>query len=182
MKWALHYWEITAMNVNELDRTDLKILDVLQRDASLSAAQVGERVGVTAPTAWRRITRLEKVGVITGRHAAINPKKVGIGLTVYVRVKLVNGGREALMNFAHAIEKLPEVVECVTITGDASFLLRVLVKDTAAYDAFFIDALSALPGLLSTDSAIVLSTIKSSPLLPLGNVARRATLARNIVQ
>jgi DNA-binding Lrp family transcriptional regulator len=164
------------MSINELDKTDLRILDVLQRDASLSTAQIAERVGVTAPTAWRRILKLEKEGVITGRHAAINPISVGLGLTVYVKIKLVNGSREHLINFARAIQKMPEIVECVTITGDASFLLRVLVRDTAAYDAFFLDSLSSLPGLLSTDSAIVLSTIKSSPLLPLGNTQRRGTL------
>jgi Lrp/AsnC family transcriptional regulator len=163
------------MTIKDLDRTDLKILDVLQRDASLSAAQVGERVGVTAPTAWRRIMRLEQTGVITGRHAALDPKKIGIGLTVFVRIKLVNGGREHLLNFARAIQKLPEVLDCYTVTGDASFQLRVVVKDTAAYDAFYVDQLSALPGLLSTDSAIVLSTIKSSPVFPLGTTPRRGS-------
>ncbi len=164
--------------IEDLDRTDLRILDVLQRDASLSAAQVGEKVGVTAPTAWRRITRLEKSGVITGHHASIDPARVGLGLVAYVRVKLVNGTREYLTAFARAIEKIPEVVECVTITGDANFLLRVVAKDTAAYDAFFVDVMSRLPGLQNTDSAIVLSTIKSTRLLPLGIAPRQASLTR----
>ncbi len=165
-------------NLGELDRLDLRILDILQRDATLSAAQIGERVGVTGPTAWRRIARLEKAGIITGRHASIDAAKVGLGLTVYVKIKLVNGAREYLTAFARAVEKIPEIVECVVITGDASFLLRVLVKDTAAYDAFFVDVLSGLPGLLASDSIIVLSTVKSTPILPLGSPPRRASLAR----
>jgi Lrp/AsnC family transcriptional regulator len=155
------------VDISSLDRTDIKILNVLQQDGSLSAAQVGERVGITAPTAWRRITRLEKAGVILGRHATLDPKKVGVGLTVFVRVKLVSGGRDSLTAFSRAIHKLPEVVDCYVITGDANFLLRVVTSDTAAYDAFFLDHLSALPGILSTDSSIALNTIKSSHMLPL---------------
>ncbi len=142
--------------ISDIDRTDLRILDILQRDASLSAAQVAEKVGVTAPTAWRRITRLEKSGIIMGRHASIDSSRVGFGLVAYVRVKLVSGTREYLTNF----------------------LLRVVAKDTAAYDACFVDVLSRLPGLLNTDSAIVLSTIKSTRLLPLGTVPRHASLTR----
>jgi Lrp/AsnC family transcriptional regulator len=155
------------MDISSLDRTDIKILNVLQKEGSLSAAQVGERVGITAPTAWRRITRLEKAGVILGRHATLDPKKVGVGLTVFVRVKLVSGGRDSLAAFSRAIHKLPEVVDCYVITGDVNFLLRVVTRDTAAYDAFFLDHLSALPGILSTDSSIALNTIKSSHMLPL---------------
>lgn len=166
----------TAMS--DLDKTDLRILDVLQRDASLSAAEVGEKVGVTGPTAWRRIIRLEKAGVITGRHATIDAAKVGFGLTVYVKVKLINGARDYLTAFARAVEKIPEIVECVMTTGDASFLLRVLVKDTAAYDAFFVEVLSGLPGLLATDSVIVLSTVKSTQILPLGVAPRHSSLTR----
>lgn len=169
--------------VNDLDKTDLRILDALQRDACLSAAEVGEKVGVTGPTAWRRILRLEKMGVITGRHAAIAAAKVGFGLTVHVKVKLVSGAREYLTAFAKAIETIPEIVECVTTTGDASFLLRVLVRDTEAYDAFLVDVLCGLPGVLTTESAIVLSTVKSTRILPigippLGIPPRQSSLAR----
>jgi Lrp/AsnC family transcriptional regulator len=167
LRRLLHFLELHVMSVAELDRTDIKILNVLQQEGALSAAQVGERVGVTAPTAWRRITRLEKAGVILGRHATLDLKKVGLGLIVFVRVKLVNGGRDSLAAFSRAIHKLPEVVDCYTITGDVNFLLRVVTSDTVAYDAFFLDHLSALPGILSTESSIALSTIKSTQVLPL---------------
>ena len=161
------------MNDTNLDRTDLKILDVLQGEGSLSAAQVGERVGVTAPTAWRRITHLQKSGVILGCHAALDPKKLGLGVMAFVRVKLTSGGRDSLVAFARAIQKLPEVVDCHTITGDVNFLLRVVAKDIAAYEAFFLDHLAALPGVLSTESSIALTTIKSTHVLPLPAAPKR---------
>jgi DNA-binding Lrp family transcriptional regulator len=162
------------MNAKALDRTDVRILDVLQRDASLSAAQVSERVGVTPPTAWRRIMQLEKTGVILGRHARIDPAKVGLGVQAIVRVKLINGDREHLAAFARAIEKIPEVIECITLTGDISFLLRVIAPDMTAYNTVLMDQLAKLPGLLSTDSSIVLATIKSTQLLPLRLAASEA--------
>ena len=165
-------------NTDELDRTDLRILEVLQRNATLSAAEVGELVSVTGPTAWRRITRLEKAGVITGRHAVIDPAKVDLGLTVYVSIRLINGSREYLTAFAQAIENVPEIVECSMTTGGSSFLLRVLVRDTAAYEAFFVEVIAGLPGLLATDSIFVLSKVKSDPMLPVGVAPRRASLSR----
>ena len=151
----------------ELDRGDLRILEVLQHHANLSAAEIAEKVDMTASTCWRRITRLEEQGVIKSRVTLLDREKVGLNVTVFSRVKLVAHGRDSLARFEAAVREHPEVLECYTLMGDTDFLLRIVVRDIKAYEAFFLDHLSKMPGVESVHSSIALSTIKETTALPL---------------
>jgi len=151
----------------ELDRSDLQILDVLQNHGDLSAAEVAERVGMTTSTCWRRIGRLEQLGVIRNRVALIDREKVGLNLMVFAQVKLDSHGRDALMKFSQAVRKYPEVLDCYTVMGSTDFILRIVEKDIKSYEAFFLDKLANFPGVQSVQSSIALSVVKESTALPL---------------
>jgi len=151
----------------ELDRGDIRILEVLQTNGNLSAAEVAERVGMTTSTCWRRISRLEDQGVIRSRVTLLDREKVGLNVTVFSRVKLAAHGRDTLGRFEQAVREHPEVLECYTLMGDTDFLLRICVRDIKAYEAFFLDHLSKMPGVESVHSSIALSTIKETTALPL---------------
>ncbi|HEY1283761.1 MAG TPA: Lrp/AsnC family transcriptional regulator [Steroidobacteraceae bacterium] len=151
----------------ELDRGDLRILEVLQQHGNLSAADIAEKVDMTTSTCWRRISRLEEQGVIKSRVTLLDREKVGLNVTVFSRVKLAGHGRDSLVRFEEAVREYPEVLECYTMMGDTDFLLRIVVRDIKAYEAFFLDHLSKLPGVESVHSSIALSTIKETTALPL---------------
>ena len=134
------------MTQRNLDRTDLKILDVLQQQGNLSAAEIAEKVGLTATTAWRRISRLEEEGVIRQRVALLNREAVGLSVTVFAQVRLSTQGREAISRFEQVVRKHPEIMECYTMLGETDFLLRIVARDIRAYEAFYLDHLSRFPG------------------------------------
>ncbi len=106
----------------ELDKADLRILEVLQQHGNLSAAEVAEKVDMTTSTCWRRITRLEEAGVIKSRVTLLDREKVGLNVTVFSRVKLSAHGRDSLGKFEQAVREHPEVLECYTLMGDTDFL------------------------------------------------------------
>ena len=151
----------------EIDRTDARILDALQKDGSLSAAQLAERCNLTTTTAWRRLQRLEAEGTIKGRVAVLDRRKLGLNVVVFVEIKLAATGRDALTAFGHSIQKFPEVLDCYTIMGDKDFFLRIVVPSIEAYEAFFLDHLSRIPGVQAVNSTIALSVIKESTAIPI---------------
>src|ERR1700683_467953 len=152
---------------SDLDRTDVRILDLLQAHGDLSAAQVAERLSLTASTCWRRITRLEAQGVIVKRVALLDREKLGLSVMVFSHVKLAGHGRDALLRFEQAVRAHPEILECYTLMGETDFLLRIACRDIKAYEAFFLDHLSRFPGVQSVNSSIALPVIKETPALPL---------------
>lgn len=143
-----------------LDDFDRKILDLVQRDASLSAAEIGERVGLSQSPCWRRLHRLEQEGYIEGKVALLDRRRLGLDVLIYALVKLTAHGRRSLPEFAEAVQAFPEVQECYTLTGEMDFLLRIVTADMQAYERFFFDRLSGLPGLGEVHSSIVMSEIK----------------------
>jgi Lrp/AsnC family transcriptional regulator len=151
----------------ELDQTDRRILDVLQADGTLSAAEVAAKVNVTATTCWRRITRLENAGVIKKRVALLDRDAVGLSVMLFAHVKLSTQGRDALAKFDQAIRRHPEVLECYTLMGEWDFLLRIVAKDIKAYETFFLDHLSRIPLVQSVHSSMVLTVVKEVTELPL---------------
>lgn len=152
--------------LDELDSYERKILQVLQTDASLSTAAVAEAVGLSASPCWRRIDRLERDGFIKRRVAILDRKKLGLNAQVFAQVKLNAHGRAHLDEFASAIRDFPEVLECHVLMGSVDFMLRVVAADIEAYERFFFEKLSTLPGVNEINSIVALSEIKSTTALP----------------
>jgi len=149
-----------------LDEPDRRILRALQEDAALSTAAVAERVGLSPSPCWRRIDRLERDGVIRRRVALLDRKSVGLNAHVFAQVKLNAHGRAHRDEFADAIREIPEVLECYVLMGPVDFLMRVVAEDIEAYERFFFDKLSRLPGVQEVVSTVALSEIKSTTVLP----------------
>jgi Lrp/AsnC family transcriptional regulator len=151
----------------ELDRTDLRILSWLQRDASASVGEIAEHVGLSQSPCWRRIQRLEQAGLIRERVAVLDRKKLGFNLEVFVQVRFAREGGQTLADFEAAIRAAPEVQECFMLMGDIDFLLRVVTRDVDAYERFLRQTLAPIPGVRDITSMIALSAVKTGHALPL---------------
>ena len=151
----------------ELDRSDLRLLEQVQEHGDLSAADIAERLGMTASTCWRRMSRLQQLGVIRKRVTLVDREKVGLSVMVFSHVKLAGHGRDALLRFEQAVREHPEILECYTLMGETDFLVRIVCRDIKAYEAFFLDHLSRFPGVQSVNSSIALAVIKETTALPL---------------
>lgn len=150
-----------------LDAYEKRILRLLQEDASLSNADIAEKVGLSASPCWRRIDRLEREGFIKRRVALLDRRKVGLNAQIFAQVKLNAHGRANLDEFAAAIRDLPEVLECYVMMGSVDFLLRIVTSDIEAYERLFFNRLSQLPGVQEVNSTVALSEIKATTALPL---------------
>ena len=153
--------------MTDLDPFEIKILRELQRDANQTTAQVAERVGLSASPCWRRIDRLERDGFIRKRVAIIDRRKVGLNAHVFAQVKLNAHGRANLDEFTEAIRAFPEVLECYVLMGPVDFLIRIVAPDIEAYERFFFNRLSQLPGVQEVNSTVALSEIKATTALPI---------------
>jgi Lrp/AsnC family transcriptional regulator len=120
-----------------MDSKDRKILELLQDDAMLSAAEIADRVGLTTTPCWRRIQRLEKEGYIRRRVALLDRQKMNVGVCAFVAVRTSHHSREWLENFRRAINRIPEIVEAHRLSGDVDYLLRIVVPSIAGYDAVY---------------------------------------------
>lgn len=162
----------------ELDAIDVKILDLLQRDASLSIADIAEKVGLSSSPCWRRIERLKKTGIITGQVTLLDHEKLGLGFEVFASVKLTLPSRDNLEKFETAVAKWPEVVDCCTVTGSADYMLRVVTRDMHAYDDFLRDKMLALGLVSDVQSRILMRVAKRTTAAPLGLVSEHITPVR----
>jgi Lrp/AsnC family transcriptional regulator len=153
-----------------LDRMDRKILDILQQDCTKPVAEIGKEVGLSTTPCWRRIQKLEESGVIQRRVAVLDPKKVNVGVTVFVSISTSHHTQEWLDRFHEAQLDFPEVVEFYRMSGKVDYLLRVVVPDIERYDAFY-KRLIARIELSDVSSAFAMEQIKFTTALPLGYVA-----------
>lgn len=153
--------------MTDLDRYERKILRELQRDAGQTTAQIAERIGLSASPCWRRIDRLERDGFIQRRVAIVDRHKVGLNAHVFAQVKLNAHGRANLDEFAEKIREFPEVLDCYVLMGSVDFMIRVVAKDINAYEQFFFEKLSQLPGIQEITSTVALSEIKATTALPI---------------
>jgi DNA-binding Lrp family transcriptional regulator len=154
-----------------LDPVDAKILDLIQHDAGLSVAEVAERVGLSSSPCWRRIKRLEEAGVIQRRVTILDRERLGLGFEVYCTVKLSLPSKENLEAFERAIARMPEVVQCATVTGAADYELRVVTRDMHAFDDFLRGQLLSLGLISNIESRIVIRSVKHTTAAPLGLVS-----------
>jgi Lrp/AsnC family transcriptional regulator len=149
-----------------MDAIDKKILACLQRDASLSLAELSERVGLSTTPCWRRVQNLEKAGVIRRRVALLDPDKLNVGVTVFVRVKTGQHSSDWLERFAEAVSGIDEVVDVYRLSGDVDYLLRIVVPDIAAYDQVY-KRLIAAADFSDLSSSFAMETLKHTTALPL---------------
>ena len=156
-----------------MDRTDLKILAILQEDASIPVAEIAKRVNLSQTPCWRRIQKLESAGVITGRVALLDPDAIGAGITVFVEVETGDHSAEWLARFADEVRAMPEVMEVYRMAGDVDYLLRVAVGSMAAFDEFYKRLIAAVP-LKNVTSRFAMERVKSTTAYPLPEPAPRS--------
>jgi Lrp/AsnC family transcriptional regulator len=149
-----------------MDSTDLKILAILQEDASLSIAEVAARVNLSQTPCWRRIQRLEMSGVIERRVAILNPQAIGMDISVFVSIESGDHSTDWLARFSALLSEMPEVMEVHRMAGDIDYLLHVTVRSMAAYDAFYRNLISQVP-LKNVTSRFAMERVKCTTAYPL---------------
>lgn len=149
-----------------MDAIDRKILAVVQQDASLSVAEIGQRVGLSSTPCWKRMQRLEADGVIMRRVALVDPDKVGLGITVFVSIETGDHSQEWIERFAEVVDAMPEVMEFYRMAGDVDYVLRVVVHDMQSYDTFYKKLIATVP-LKNVTSRFAMERIKSTTALPI---------------
>jgi Lrp/AsnC family transcriptional regulator len=150
-----------------LDAIDIKILDLMQRDASLSTADLAERVGLSQSPCWRRIQRLREEGYIKGVVAIVDPKLMGFNMQIFAQVKMTTLTDDERANFHKAINAIPEILDCWTVFGEMDAMLRVLAPDVTWYQDFIFNVILKLPGVIDVRSIVTLSESKSTTAIPL---------------
>ncbi len=148
-----------------MDAIDRKILTVIQADASLSVAEIGNRVGLSSTPCWKRIQRLEAEGVIQKRVALIDQDKIGLGITVFVSIETGDHSQDWLDRFAQTVSAMPEVMEFHRMAGDVDYMLRVVVPDIQGYDTFYKKLIATVP-LKDVTSRFAMERIKYTTALP----------------
>lgn len=151
----------------DLSQIDIKILALLQEDASLTAAEIAEQVSLSASPCWRRINRLEQAGIIEKKVALLNAEKLGLGLVVFSRISLEKNDEASLHDFEQRVNRFPEVVECYTVTGSADYFLKIITRDIKHYDRFLRRHLIQIPLVRDVSSNVAVTQIKYTTGLPL---------------
>jgi Lrp/AsnC family transcriptional regulator len=155
------------MQALDLDPIDRRILEWLQKEPGINAGELGEKIGLSQSAVWRRMQSLREKGVIVDQPVKIDRQKVGLNTMVFAHVKLTSHGRSNLAEFSDAVRQYPEVLDCYVLLGNVDFLLRIVTEDIKAYEQFFFEKLSQLPGIQEVNSSIVLSDIKHTTVLPI---------------
>jgi len=150
----------------DLDRYSLLILAELQRDARQTVQQLSAAVGLSPTPCWKRVKDLEAAGLIRGYTALVDREKVGLNLRVVVEVNLGEHSEELVRKFERAVAASPQIVHCVSTTGQADYIMTVLIADIQAYERFLHDTIFRLPGVTHVRSSIVLKEIKQETRLP----------------
>lgn len=162
----------------DLDAIDRRIVAALQADGRLSNVDLAEKVGLSPSPCLRRVTRLERCGTIESYRAMLGRKKIGLGLTVFVGVKIEGHADDRATDFEKQAVAMPEVIACHMIAGEADYLLEVTVPDLDAYQQFLVGKLLNLPLVREVRSNIAIQTLKSGAVLPLGHLAPLAAARR----
>jgi len=153
----------------QLSRTDRKLLNELQRDATRNQSELAELVGMSRTSCWRRIRDFEEAGLIERQVALLNPKIAGFNIQVLLLVAMTEHTDENRQSFERHVSMLPEVTECFSVSGDRDYVLHVLVKDMDTYNEFLNAEVLKHPAVRSASSTFVLRRVKYSTVLPLDN-------------
>jgi Lrp/AsnC family leucine-responsive transcriptional regulator len=162
--------KITIMPKSAMDPIDRRIIAELQADARLSNVELADKVGLSPSPCLRRVKRLEHEGYMQGYRAALRRDLVGLGFSVFVGVKIDSHANEPALKFEEAIKAMPEVIACHLVTGEADYLLEVVVPDLEHYQRFLVGKLLNLPIVREVRSNIAIQTVKAGAPLPLGHL------------
>jgi Lrp/AsnC family transcriptional regulator len=160
---------LLSENQAMIDRLDRKILQILQEDATVPVAEIGRRIGLSTTPCWRRIQRLEEEGVITGRVALLDPRKVNAKVTAFVSITTDQHNEEWRRRFTEIARDMPEIVEFYRMAGKVDYLLRVVVPDIEAYDAFYKRLISRID-IHDVSTTFAMERIKFTTQLPLNYI------------
>ncbi len=155
----------------QIDGIDAKILHLLQGNAALSVADIADKVGLSSSPCWRRIKRMEELGIIKARVTILDRAKLGLDFEVFVAVKLALPNRDNMEKFEKAIRNMPEVVQCAVVTGAVDFMLRIVTKDMHSYEDFLREVLLGIDLISDVQSRIVLRQSKDSNSIPLNLIS-----------
>jgi len=150
-----------------LDNIDHKILGTIQDSARITNVELAQKVGLSPSPCLQRVRQLEKSGVISRYVTLLNPLALGLTVSVFIQVSLEKQVERALEHFEKAIQSRPEVMECYLMTGDADYLLRVVVPDVQSLERFIVNYLSKIPGIASIKSSFALKQVKYKTALPI---------------
>lgn len=153
--------------MNQLDRHDVLLLSELQRDSRQTVQQLAAAVGLSSTPCWKRVKEMESAGIIRGYTALVDREKVGLALAVLAEVNLTRHNEDDVRRFEEAVAATPQIVSCYATTGQADYVLKVLVPDIKSYEAFLHETAFRLPGVTHVRSSVVLKEVKAEPRLPL---------------
>lgn len=151
----------------KIDKFDREILRVLQKDATVSMADLSQKVGLSHTPCWRRVKRLEAQGVIRGKVTLLDSKKLNLGVSVFLYVSLKNHDGDSLSDFEDAVQDIDEVVECHTTSGEKDYLLKVIVESIEAYEKLLKSKLTHLPLVDHVSTTFALKQVKNTTELPI---------------
>jgi len=149
-----------------MDKLDRRILDLLQKNGALTAAEVAEKVGLSKVPCWRRIKRLQETGVIRQTVAILDAKALNVGTTVFVMMRTANHSAAWFEKFVKAVRDIPEVTEIYRMSGEVDYLMRIVVPDIDGYDVVYKKLIASID-FLDVSASFALETIKSTTALPL---------------
>lgn len=155
--------------VASLDNFDLKILNILQKDAGLSMDALAEKVSLSRNACWRRVKQMEETGVILARVALVNPEALNLGLTVFVMIKTSSHQASWLEEFQRVIRDMPEIIGAHRMSGDLDYVLRVRVADVRGYDRFYQELIQRIP-IADISASFVMDDMKETTALPIFSV------------
>ncbi len=158
------WWDMSEAKL--LDQIDKRILRLIQEDASLSIAEIASNVGLSQTPCWKRLQKLEANGIIRRRIAVLDPIKLGLGMTVFVSVKVGDHTADSLQSFADTVTGMHEVMDFYRVAGDVDYILRVVVSDTSAFDDFYKRLITLFP-LKNVSSHFALESIKAETAFPI---------------
>lgn len=154
-----------------MDRLDERILEILQKDASVGLAELAARVGLSTTPCWRRVQRLKEDGVIRGQVALCDPVRLGLGLTAFVTVKAARHDDDWTTRFLDGVTGIPEILEVYRMAGEVDYLLKVVAADIAGYDRVY-KRLIKVAELVDVSSGFVMEVVRHTTALPLEQVHR----------
>lgn len=149
-----------------LDRYDRQILTILQEDGRISNQQLADQVGLSSAACWRRVKALDEAGVLKKHTTLVDPEALGYDLCVLIMVTLIRHQQDHATEFQEAVASYPEVLQCFAVTGDADYMLRVVIQNMAAYDRFLNEKIFNLPGVSQVRSNFVLREVKNETAIP----------------